>query len=451
MELENAAGYSVYHENVIGSGLEDRAQYKDSNFSTTGVYQHELWWTSGQYAGHLANCGLGGQRWYYGWKYQNYTAITDYTWERDSDWLSLDQADSSAESVTYRFRLKNCDAVSYTVTFKVVNGSWDDGTTADKTFTLEGIAADTLTLTEDQIPTAGTKPNANYKAGEWGVTPSASTPITADTTYTYTYALKNAISSTVTFKVVNGSWEDGTNADKTVTLNGYEGETLKLSSDQIPGVGTKPASNYKTGSWDTTPSVDTAIVGNKTVTYTYAAKNNITRTVTFKVVNGSWDDGTTADKTVTLTGYEGDSLKLTQSQIPAVGSKPNETYKVGSWDTAPNTTTAITSNKTRIQQDPVGICVVFAVRHYQRVILQLLHRDVIIIRKLMIRREHDHHRILQNRDEIHFVVFRRAHQRQIQIAAHQTAQHLSLTAFHNIEFHFRISLLIISDDLRQPC
>lgn len=226
----------------------------------------------------------------------------------------------------------------------MVNGSWDDGTTADKTFTLEGIAADTLTLTEDQIPTAGTKPNANYKAGEWGVTPSASTPITADTTYTYTYALKNAISSTVTFKVVNGSWEDGTNADKTVTLNGYEGETLKLSSDQIPGVGTKPASNYKTGSWDTTPSVDTAILGNKTFTYTYAAKNNITRTVTFKVVNGSWNDGTTANKTVTLTGYEGDSLKLTQSQIPAVGSKPALNFKIGSWDSSPSIDKVIVEN-----------------------------------------------------------------------------------------------------------
>ncbi len=344
VELENAAGYWQYHENAIGPALEDRAQYEDSNIK--GVYQHVLYWTTGQWAGGLASCGLGGERWYYGWKYQDYTAITDYTWERDSDWLSLDRADGNAESVTYRFRLKNCDAVSYTVTFKVTNGSWDDGTTADKTVTLEGIAADTLTLTEEQIPTAGTKPAANYKTGEWGVTPYASTRITADTTYTYSYQIKNAVSSTVTFKVVNGSWDDGTTTDKTVTLEGYEGDTLKLTAAQIPAVGTKPEANFKAGSWDTTPSAETAILGNKTFTYTYAAKNNITRTVTFKVVNGSWDDGTTADKTVTLTGYEGDSLKLTQSQIPAVGSKPNETYKAGSWDTAPDTTTAITSNKT---------------------------------------------------------------------------------------------------------
>ena len=72
----------------------------------------------------------------------------------------------------------------------------------------------------------------------------------------------------------------------------------------------------------------------------------ISYTVTFKVVNGSWNDETSADKTVTLTGYEGDTLKLAATDIPAVGSKPNDTYKVGSWDVTPNTDTAITEATT---------------------------------------------------------------------------------------------------------
>ena len=42
-----------------------------------------------------------------------------------------------------------------------------------------------------------------------------------------------------------------------------------------------------------------------------------------------------ADKTVTLTGYEGDTLALAATDIPAVGSKPNEGYKEGSWDKEP--------------------------------------------------------------------------------------------------------------------
>ena len=40
----------------------------------------------------------------------------------------------------------------------------------------------------------------------------------------------------------------------------------------------------------------------------------IGQTVIFKVENGTWNDGTTEDKTVTLSGYEGDELKLTAEQ-----------------------------------------------------------------------------------------------------------------------------------------
>ena len=83
---------------------------------------------------------------------------------------------------------------------------------------------------------------------------------------------RQAISYTVTFKVVNGSWNDETSADKTVTLTGYEGDTLKLAANQIPAVGSKPNDTYKAGSWDVAPSTDTAITEATTYTYTYAAK-----------------------------------------------------------------------------------------------------------------------------------------------------------------------------------
>ena len=236
--------------------------------------------------------------------------------------------------------------ISATVTFKVVNGAWDDGTTADKTVTLTGYEGDTLKLAADQIPAVGSKPNDTYKAGSWDVTPSTETAITENVTYTYTYADKDSVSATVTFKVVNGAWDDETTADKTVTLTGAEGDTLKLSADQIPAVGSKPNDTYKAGSWDVTPSTDTAITEATTYTYTYAQKDSISQTVTFKVVNGSWNDETTADKTVTLTGYEGDTLKLSADQIPAVGNKPADTFKAGAWDEVPSTETAITQDTT---------------------------------------------------------------------------------------------------------
>ena len=168
-------------------------------------------------------------------------------------------------------------SATVTVTFKVVNGSWDDETTADKTVTLIGLEG-ALKLAAYQIPAVGSKPADTYGEGSWDVTPNTSTEITQATTYTYTYyykyPAKEAISETVTFKVVNGSWDDETTTDKTVTLTGLEGDTLKLAADQIPAVGSKPAENYQAGSWDTTPSTNTEITGATTYTYTYAAKED---------------------------------------------------------------------------------------------------------------------------------------------------------------------------------
>ena len=76
-------------------------------------------------------------------------------------------------------------------------------------------------------------------------------------------------SQTVTFKVVNGLFDDG-DWKKTVTLTGCEGDTLKLTADQIPVAGGKPYDGYKAGSWDVIPSIETPITGAITYTYTYA-------------------------------------------------------------------------------------------------------------------------------------------------------------------------------------
>lgn len=158
-----------------------------------------------------------------------------------------------------------------------------------------------------------------------------------------TVTIRGIISATVTFKVANGSWNDETTTDKIVTLTGCEGDTLKLTADQIPAVGSKPGTNCKAGSWDETPSTETAITAATTYTYTYVQKDGISQTVTFRVEHGFWDDGTADDKTVTLIGYAGDTLTLKADQIPDVGGRPAANYQAGSWDTAPGTDTAITA------------------------------------------------------------------------------------------------------------
>ena len=75
-------------------------------------------------------------------------------------------------------------------------------------------------------------------------------------------------------------------------------------------------------------------------------KSRVSHTVTFKVEHGAWDDGTTEDQTVTLTGYVDETLRLKQDQIPAVGSEPDNYYKAGNWDTEPSPDTPITEDMT---------------------------------------------------------------------------------------------------------
>ena len=266
---------------------------------------------------------------------------------------------------TYTYTYAKKDAISQTVTFKVVNGAWDDGSTDDITVVLNGYENDVLKLDEAQIPAVGGKPDETYKPGKWDTDPEANAGITDDPTYTYTYAKKDAISQTVTFKVENGAWDDGTTDDITVTLTGYEGDVLKLDGAQIPTAGKNPADTYKAGKWDTAPKANTAINGDPTYIYTYAKKDAISRTVTFRVEDGAWNDGTTEDKTVTLTGYEGDVLTLGEKDIPAVGGKPDETYKPGAWDTEPEAGAAVTTDPvytyTYVKKDTVNLTVTFKV------------------------------------------------------------------------------------------
>ncbi len=133
---------------------------------------------------------------------------------------------------------------SYTVTFKVVNGTWDDGegdvATADKTVVLTGSESDVLKLATEQIPAVGNKPNSGYRAGSWDVTPNTETEITADTVYTYTYVAKEASA------VTNAP---GAN---TLTYNG-QGQELVTAGTATGGTmqyAVGDATTVPTGGWD---------------------------------------------------------------------------------------------------------------------------------------------------------------------------------------------------------
>ena len=73
---------------------------------------------------------------------------------------------------------------------------------------------------------------------------------------------------TVTFRVENGTWWDGGNADKTVELTLVDGKA-KLVATDIP-VNMKPDTGYADGAWDVEPSTTTELTEDTTYTYRFA-------------------------------------------------------------------------------------------------------------------------------------------------------------------------------------
>ena len=235
------------------------------------------------------------------------------------------------------------------VTFKVVNGKWADSTTADKVVEVT-LTDGKGTLSQSKVPT-GMTANAGYENGAWDVTPNiTANAITGNVTYTYTFKEKAPVTTTadVTFKVVNGKWADGSTADKVVEVTLTEGVGT-LSQSKVP-TGMTANAGYENGAWDVTPDITAdAITGDVTYTYTFKEKAPVTTTadVTFKVVNGKWADGSTADKVVEVTLTDGKGT-LSQSKVPT-GMTANAGYENGAWDVTPNITAdAITGDVTYI-------------------------------------------------------------------------------------------------------
>ena len=88
------------------------------------------------------------------------------------------------------------DAWEYRLTFKVVNGEWNDGGNADivtyvqfkDQTTGEAFKDEAVVVPATRIPEVGEKPNSGYHAGSWNTTFDGKTPVKQDTVFTYTYA-----------------------------------------------------------------------------------------------------------------------------------------------------------------------------------------------------------------------------------------------------------------------
>ena len=135
----------------------------------------------------------------------------------------------------------------------------------------------------------------------------------------------------VKFNVVNGKWDDGTNAEKTVVLVRTTNEdlVLTLKSSDIPAVGSNPDNGYKAGSWDTVPTTEAEVSADKTFTYTYAEKT--TPTITAVPTASAIKYGKTlADSKLTggAADVDGTFAWTTKTIAPAVADSNTTKYDV---------------------------------------------------------------------------------------------------------------------------
>ena len=90
------------------------------------------------------------------------------------------------------------DAWEYRLAFKVVNGEWNNGGSADIVVYVpfkDNKTGDELkyaVVPITSIPAVGDKPNSGYRAGSWDTTPVGNAKVEKDTVFTYTYAKKSS-------------------------------------------------------------------------------------------------------------------------------------------------------------------------------------------------------------------------------------------------------------------
>ena len=90
------------------------------------------------------------------------------------------------------------DAWEYRLAFKVVNGEWNNGGSADIVVYVpfkdykNGETLKEVVVPITSIPAVGDKPNSGYRAGSWDTTPVANATVEKDTVFTYTYARRSS-------------------------------------------------------------------------------------------------------------------------------------------------------------------------------------------------------------------------------------------------------------------
>ncbi len=231
-------------------------------------------------------------------------------------------------------------APSVTITFNAgANGKFSDGSATKVINTYAGVTWDNSWVPDVEV-------NDGWLLDDWDK--EFPTVVTKSEVFTFKYLKdenKNEIpdiyEKKVTFKIENGTWDGIDNKDKVVyvkLLDESGNYSEKGTGTLTVPTGMKANEGFTKGSWD--KEVPVEVTGNNDETYTYSYQKIITKKVTFKIENGTWDGTDNKDKVVyveLLDELGNYSEKGTGTLTIPTGMKANEGYTNGAWDiTVPN-------------------------------------------------------------------------------------------------------------------
>lgn len=263
-----------------------------------------------------------------------------YVWREDNI-----GPDGQADKIPDQYQIK--------VSYDVINGTWNDGTTntVNKVYTLtdsEGNPSDQGTA-RAQLPSVGNKPNEGFVRGSWQ-SGMKYTLTKEDDGFNFVYTYAPSKNVTVITEFYNRDGSLSTVKGGTSTYTRAIGSTIDFGTATY-NRGWILESETVTGMMDTNPNNYRAqgTVGNEDITIKYVwREDNIGPDgqadkipdqyqikVTYDVVNGTWNDGTndTIYKVYTLFDENGDPSQdgTVKHELPEVGNAPLEGYTIGKW------------------------------------------------------------------------------------------------------------------------
>lgn len=203
------------------------------------------------------------------------------------------------------------------ITYEIVNGYWSDGTDAPKV--REYPQGNSIRDTD--IINGNTPKQGWTGSGSWSPKSPYYAEVTEPMTYTYTFSTPLV---SITYEIVNGYWRDGT--DTPIVREYALGSTIR-DKDILNGNTPKPGYPNSSKWFPYSPYISTVTEDVTLFQLVFGTPH----TITYKIVNGTWADGTTTPKTETVfTGMT--PANIPEGMIPLVG------YKDGEWSPDPYNT-----------------------------------------------------------------------------------------------------------------